>query len=396
MRESTSKQPGPPPFPDPSGRSRPSLSRLLPFTLLALPVALSTACGPGDPAARTVADAIERHGGERFRDMDVTFTFRNARFRVIQDGGLFRYERRYHGAQGEEVLEILSNDGVERVVDGRPVPLDEAGRRRVATAVNSVAYFSFLPFRLQDPAAVLRDLGEVTVYGRPYRKVEVSFREDGGGEDWDDRFVYWIHRDEGTLDYLAYRYHRDGGGTRFRRAVNRREVGGLLIQDYENYTGVPEVRDIAEYDRLMELGQLRLVSMVETGNLVVNGIPERGWDDGLEIRLGIDRVEYRPGDSIGVIIAVGNPTNRPRRLSFASSQRYEFVLTDSNGYEVHRWSDDRAFLQALEELSLDPGAEEAWLETLPVPERPGSYLLHGMIPARDGELGTRVPVQVRP
>lgn len=396
MRESTSKQPGPPPLPDPSDGSRTSLSRLLPFPLLALLVALPAACGPDDPAARAVADAIERHGGERFRDMDVTFTFRNARFRVIQDGGLFQYERRYHGAQGEEVLEILSNDGIERVVDGRPVPLDEAGRRRVATAVNSVAYFSFLPFRLQDPAAVLQDLGEVTVYERPYRKVEVSFREDGGGDDWDDRFVYWIHRDEGTLDYLAYRYHRDGGGTRFRRAVNRREVGGLLLQDYENYTGVPEVQDIAEYDRLMELGQLRLVSMVEMENLVVNGTPERGWDEGLEIRLGIDRVEYLPGDSIGVIITVGNPTNRPRRLSFASSQRYELVLTDSNGDEVHRWSDDRAFLQALEELFLEPGAEEAWLETLPVPERPGSYLLHGMIPARDGELGTRVPVQVRP
>jgi hypothetical protein len=359
-------------------------------------VAVLPGCAPEDPTARVIGEAIERHGGEVFRDMDVSFTFRGARFRVVQDGGLFRYERRYVGPRGEVVEESLSNEGAHRLVDGSPIPLDQADQARVETAVNSVVYFGFLPFRLQDPAVVLRDLGEVTVHDRPYRKVEVTFREEGGGDDWEDRFVYWFHRDDRTLDYLAYRYHRDGGGTRFRRAVNRREVGGLLLQDYENYTGIQEVGDIADYDRLMERGLLRLVSVVGMEDLVVNGVPEMAWDEGLEIQLGIDRAQYRPGDPMGVVIAVRNATNRPRQLSFATSQRYDLTLTDLDGEKVFRWSGDRAFLQVLGELSLEPGSEEVWLESLVAPDRAGSYTLQGTIPTLDGELGTRVPVEVRP
>ena len=60
--------------------------------------------------------------------------------------------------------------------------------------------------------------------------------------------------------------------TRFRRAVNRREVGGLLVQDYENYTGDPDVGDVADYDRLFEAGGLRLVSMVVFDDLEVSAV----------------------------------------------------------------------------------------------------------------------------
>jgi hypothetical protein len=400
MRHSTLEGARNAPFADPPSRPCPTArGRGLPHPLLLLvPLvpAFLPGCGAPDPAAQAVAEAIERHGGEVFRDMDVTFNFRETRFRVIQDGGLFRYERSYVGPGGEGVLEALSNEGVERLVDGSPVPLDQADRNRISTAVNSVVYFGFLPFRLQDPAVVLRDLGEVSVYDRPYRKVEVTFHEEGGGDDWEDRFVYWFHRDDRTLDYLAYRYSRDGGGTRFRRAVNRRAVGGLLLQDYENYAGVQDVEDIADYDQLLEQGRLRLVSVVELEDVVVNGVPEMAWDEGLEIRLGIDRARYRPGDSMEVLIAVRNATNRPRHLSFATSQRYDLILTDSRGEEVHRWSGDRAFMQVLGELALEPGAEEAWIESLPAPDRPGPYTLLGTIPTLAGELGTRLPVEVRP
>lgn len=57
--------------------------------------------------------------------------------------------------------------------------------------------------------------------------------------------------------------------TRFRRAVNRREIGGLLVQDYENYTDDPDVGDVGEYEQLLEARGLRLVSMVEFNDLEV-------------------------------------------------------------------------------------------------------------------------------
>jgi hypothetical protein len=34
---------------------------------------------------------------------------------------------------------------------------------------------------------------------------------------------------------LAYNYITDGGGVRFRSAINKRRVNGLLVQDYINY-----------------------------------------------------------------------------------------------------------------------------------------------------------------
>jgi hypothetical protein len=229
------------------------------------------ACGTeADPAARIVAEAIEVHGGARFGDALVTFRFRDDRIAVRRRAGEFRYERESVGPGGRTVREVMDNEGTWMEVDGARVPLAPDQRARTETRVNSVVYFAFLPFFLEDPAVVLRHLGEDTVEGEPYDRVEVTFRREGGGTDWEDRFVYWFHRDARTLDYLAYRYHRDGGGTRFRRAVNRREVGGLLLQDYENLAADPEIEDIAEYPRWLEEGRLRFVSMVELEDVEVS------------------------------------------------------------------------------------------------------------------------------
>jgi hypothetical protein len=225
---------------------------------------LAAGCGaPAEGPEALLAEAIEAYGGEVFERSEVTFDFRNARFRVVRDGGRFVYERDYVDAEGHRVQEGMSNDSTWKVVDGAPVALTPEERASVETSVNSVVYFGFLPFRLDDPAVIARDLGAGELEGRAYRRIEVTFQQEGGGQDWDDRFVYWIDPDALTLDYLAYRYHRDGGGTRFRRAVNRREVGGIMVQDYENFAPLVEVRDIAEFDRLYEEGHLNLVSMIK-------------------------------------------------------------------------------------------------------------------------------------
>jgi hypothetical protein len=242
-------------------------SRLVTGILGALCVLGPGGCEPEDPARELVRESIRVHGGERFERIELEFDFRDRRFLVRRDDGRFRYERHYTAEDGASVVEWMDNDGTGRMVDGAETVLDEAERARVETAVNSVVYFGFLPFRLLDPAVRLRELETAEVEGRPYRRIEVTFDPAGGGVDWEDRFVYWFHRDDHTLDYLAYRYHRDGGGTRFRRAVNRREVGGLLLQDYENYTADSMIDDIARYHRFFEEDRLRLLSMVELENV---------------------------------------------------------------------------------------------------------------------------------
>jgi hypothetical protein len=231
---------------------------------------LLTSCQGADDASSVIRRSIEVHGGQAFNDIRLEWDFRGVPFEVILDDGRFRYQRTVADSLGQPVVEVMENSGTWIEVGGQRQELDDVSRSRLETAVNSVVYFGFLPFKLDDPPVQPADLGRAEVEGQPYRKIEVTFRQDGGGPDWEDRFVYWIHETDGTLDYLAYREAAEVETTRFRKAVNRREIGGLLVQDYENYTGDPEVGDIAAYDELFEAGTLRLVSMVEFDDLVVN------------------------------------------------------------------------------------------------------------------------------
>ena len=237
----------------------------------ALLAGLAGACQTGGPegAAGIVAASIERHGGDGFDRVHLTWDFRGVPFEVIRYDGQFRYQRTVEDSLGTPVVEVMQNEGSWIEVAGEDRDVDAQARARLGTAVNSVVYFGFLPFRLDDPPVRAADLGTREVAGEPYRKIEITFEQAGGGPDWEDRFIYWFHDADGTLDYLAYREAADVETTRFRRAVNRREIGGLLFQDYENYTGDPDVGDVADYDRLFEAGATRLVSMVEFDNLGV-------------------------------------------------------------------------------------------------------------------------------
>lgn len=241
--------------------------------LVLVSLGLTAGCAEVDPAQRAVERAIQVHGAESLDEAQVTFSFRGQEFRMVHSDGRFLYERSRTDTLGARIREWMDNEGTAREVDGVVEALDDQERARVETGVHSVVYFGFLPFRLQDPAVRLRDLGRSEVEGRGYRKVEVTFQQEGGGPDWEDRFVYWFDEGEGTLDYLAYRYHRDGGGTRFRRAVNRRWVDGVIVQDYQNFRPLQPVDDIAEFDRLLQARELELVSMVELEDVEISVPP---------------------------------------------------------------------------------------------------------------------------
>ena len=347
--------------------------------------------------------SIERHGGAHFEDSRIRFDFRGDLFEVNWDGGAFEYRRTYLDEEGRTVVDVMDNEGTRREVDGTPEPLDDQARGSLELTVNSTVYFAFLPFRLQDPAVRLRRLEPATVAGEPYEKIEVTFAEDGGGEDWEDRFLYWFHADDHTLDYMAYRYFRGDGGTRFRRAVNRRDVGGLLLQDYENYTADPAIDDIAEYDRFLEANDLELVSMVEIADVHVERIDgteaeaELAGEEpaaGLEVQLGIDRPSYSPGSELQAILRVVNRSGIPVTLEFPSAQRYDLFIVGRDGEEVARWSAEQAFAQVLGEETLEPGETLEFEETLSVPDRPDSYELQGMISAPEADLWARLPFEV--
>ena len=64
------------------------------------------------------------------------------------------------------------------------------------------------------------------------------------------------------MDYLAYLYHTDGGGMRFREAINPRRVNNMLIQDYINLKPEDEGIDIMTIDELYNQGELIELSRI--------------------------------------------------------------------------------------------------------------------------------------
>ena len=126
-----------------------------------------------------------------------------------------------------------------------------------------------LPFGLNAPAAKKKLLGELSIKGEVYYKILVSFDQVGGGVDYEDVFVYWVHKKSFTVDYFAYSYKVDGGGMRFREAYNPRQVNGIRFVDYNNYKPLKADVSVTAIDALFEAGALKLLSKIETERIEV-------------------------------------------------------------------------------------------------------------------------------
>lgn len=235
---------------------------------------LLAACAP-DEAERgraLVARAQAAHGTQTLDGARLVFTFRGDRYAAERDGGHFAYTRVRTDSLGEERWR-LGNGGFDA-----NRPLDSAAALAAAEALNSVVYFALLPAPLSDAAARPRALGRSTVNGTAYELLEVTFERAGGGRDWQDRFLYWIHPDSGTVDLMAYAFHTNGGGTRMREAAGARTVGGVRVQDWINWTADPDTlgaRALERYPELRAAGRLRRVSDIVLDSVRVERLPGR-------------------------------------------------------------------------------------------------------------------------
>jgi hypothetical protein len=238
------------------------------FSLVMLGGCLSQSADP----QKIINAAIDAHGGDSFDKTRITFTFRDRQYERERDGGYFVFRRIFTDSTGRTVADMLTNDDFIREVEGQQVALSYEDRQKYTASVNSVIYFALLPYRLNDAAVQKRYLGRAEIKGEPYHKVEITFMESGGGEDFSDVFVYWVHQEKATMDYLAYSYaEEDGMGVRFREAYNARRVGGILFQDYINYKGPGELYP-GKLDSLFALNQLDLLSRIDLEEMAVEKI----------------------------------------------------------------------------------------------------------------------------
>jgi hypothetical protein len=226
------------------------------------------------PAAAIVDSAVAAHGGAVLDRAVVRFNFRGDPYRIRQDEGQFHYRRTYTDSLGRTVQDGLTNDGAYRVVEGDTVTLSDDERSDLRTTVNSVSYFALLPHPLGDAAVQPEYSGRDTLDGVPYHRIRVTFRRQGGGDDWQDIFMYWFRTDTYAMDYLSYAFGLAPGdtdtGTRFREAYNVRRVNGVRVADYLNYTSDTLATDRMHlYPSLWKQDALEQVSRVEIDSVQV-------------------------------------------------------------------------------------------------------------------------------
>ncbi|MEB8389496.1 hypothetical protein OO012_20020, partial [Rhodobacteraceae bacterium KMM 6894] len=108
--------------------------------------------------------------------------------------------------------DVKSKAKFERFIDGTLEVLPDSTANKYDNSVNSVHYFVKLPYGLNDPAVNKTLLGEVTLKEKEYYKIKVTFEQAGGGDDFEDTYLYWINKETFKPDYLAYDFHENDGG----------------------------------------------------------------------------------------------------------------------------------------------------------------------------------------
>ena len=212
-----------------------------------------------------VNDAIEAHGGALYDTAHYGFTFRDKAYTFKNTKSTYRYSVNSI-KNTDTIYDILENGTLTRTINGKIVPLSEKDNATYTEALNSVIYFVTLPSKLNDKAVNKTYEGPATIKGQEYELLGIDFNKEGGGVDYDDKFMYWINTDTKTVDYLAYSYSTNDGGVRFRSAFNPRNVEGIHFQDYINYE-VPIGTPLKALSGLYKKGELKELSRILTENI---------------------------------------------------------------------------------------------------------------------------------
>ncbi len=190
---------------------------------------------PTQKGQEVIDQAIIAHGQHLFENATLSFLFRDRQYSARRSDAEYIYTRSFK--DGSALIEdiLINSTDFSRKKNGISIEIEKEWAEKFSRSINSVLYFFQLPYLLNDPAVKKIDQGIRQIKGANYYQIKVSFQIENGGEDFEDEYLYWIDVNTFEVDYLAYNYITDGGGVRFRSAINKRRVNGLLIQDYINY-----------------------------------------------------------------------------------------------------------------------------------------------------------------
>jgi hypothetical protein len=249
------------------------MKRQLYFLFFLVLGTLVISCRPKSEAQKIVDASIEAHGGKAYESTKIEFDFRDFHYSIFKTPNAFEYSREFNDSTGK-VKDVLNNSGFTRTVNG--VKIDTLTEERIGAfsrSINSVAYFVFLPYGLNDEAAIKTHLGETEIKGKKYDLVKVTFRKEGGGEHFEDVFLYWFGKEDHLMDYMAYNYHTDGGGVRMREVSGVQVLQGIRFQNYLNLKPEDKNTPVEKMQVLYEKGKLEKLSEIVLENINLTSIP---------------------------------------------------------------------------------------------------------------------------
>jgi hypothetical protein len=230
-------------------------------------IAFLIACKPSEPkitAQQIIDKTILYSGADKVENSEISFKFRDKAYFAYRYNGNFKLIREF-----DSIIDGLTNDGFERFTNLKKQTLSATDVAKYSNSVNSVHYFSVLPFGLNDKAVHKKLLPSSTIKGKEYYKVEVTFSENGGGEDFEDVFIYWIGKEDFLVDYLAYSYHTNGGGKRFRVLKEQCVKNGIRFVDFHNYKPLNKELSLIDIDKAFENNELKKVSEIVLNDIEV-------------------------------------------------------------------------------------------------------------------------------
>ena len=207
--------------------------------------------------------------GFNTNEIDITFDFRAYHYEFFRKDYNFTYARTTIKDDKKIRDELSSTKGLKRFIDSVPESLTDSLALAYSNSLNSVMYFFQLPKPLLDGAVHSELLDEIKIEGATYWTIKVYFSEEGGGDDYQDEYRYWINQDTYEIDYLAYNYTTEGGGIRFRKAINKKRVKGILFQDYQNFSPSNKFEPLDSLPQIYEDGLLPQISLIENKNIIV-------------------------------------------------------------------------------------------------------------------------------
>jgi hypothetical protein len=232
------------------------------FVTLALSIVSCSFEDKENKAQELIDKSIKAYGQQHFDNSALSFVFRDKSYTVLRTSERFIYTRSFYDSLDYIKDVLINSTDFTRTVNGDTIALDEEWTEKYRRSVNSVLYFVQLPYILNDPAVRKSYMGTTNIAGDDYYAIQVTFKSEDGGEDFDDEFYYWINTKNYMMDYFAYRYSTEGGGVRFREAFHRHKKKGIMFQNYINYDAPLDV-PLADLPKLFETDQLNELSRIE-------------------------------------------------------------------------------------------------------------------------------------